>query len=214
MNAVASPKPLQARSRLTQEKLLNALEKLLATQSIHELTVNQIAAEAGVTTGAIYRRFKDKRALLQAAFERFHNEAATAKALDTLPPGSDQEAIRQALRGVLGYALDHMPLMRAAAAYDDEFSYGLMRTSRDEVAESLARHISSSSYSRAELSRRTRFVLRAATAVMRDTYMSGPGAYDATLTRRQFEHRHRAVIDRLIEDLAEMAAGYLGITNN
>ena len=68
--------PVQDRSKKTQQALLDALERLLAEKTINELTVAQIAAEAGVTTGAIYRRFKDKKDLLHAAFDRFLEETA------------------------------------------------------------------------------------------------------------------------------------------
>lgn len=63
--------PVQERSQKTEQNLLDALEKLLVKKSITDLTVAEIAAEAGVTTGAIYRRFKDKQHLLQSAFIRF-----------------------------------------------------------------------------------------------------------------------------------------------
>ncbi|MDY0220515.1 MAG: TetR/AcrR family transcriptional regulator [Desulfobacterium sp.] len=45
-------------------KIMKALAKLLKTKNFHSITTAQIAAQAGVTEGLIYKYFKDKRDLL------------------------------------------------------------------------------------------------------------------------------------------------------
>lgn len=45
-------------------KIMKALANLLKTKDFHSITTAQIAAQAGVTEGLIYKYFKDKRDLL------------------------------------------------------------------------------------------------------------------------------------------------------
>ena len=202
--------PQQTRSRITQERLLDALEGLLRERSIHEVTVAEIAAAAGVTTGAIYRRFKDKRALLQAAFQRFlvdwrpPSEGALAKEAVT-----DDEILREVLDGTLDYTLAHMPLMRAAAAFDDLPSHEAMREARRDLAHLLAARLTSSRLGPEEIEGRTAFAMRTATAVIRDTFLSGPLAYDAREDVQAFRRRHEDQIEHLLSELVRMTALYL-----
>jgi len=55
----------QERSRKTLERLLRAAAEVLDKESLDGATVPRIAAQAGLTPGAIYRRFPDKDALLR-----------------------------------------------------------------------------------------------------------------------------------------------------
>ena len=56
--------PLQKRSEATLARILDAARTLLATRDIDEVTVDDIAREAGVSVGALYTRFKGKDELL------------------------------------------------------------------------------------------------------------------------------------------------------
>jgi AcrR family transcriptional regulator len=58
--------PQQARSRESLRKLLKAAAEVLGQHGVEGATIPRIAAHAGLTPGAIYRRFKDKDALLEA----------------------------------------------------------------------------------------------------------------------------------------------------
>ena len=69
MQLIHSPK--QTRSLDTQEKLLVALEELLAERFFEQITIRDLAERAGVASGTIYRRFKDKEALLPVLYQRF-----------------------------------------------------------------------------------------------------------------------------------------------
>ena len=83
----------QERSRLTQLKLLKAATEVLNQHGVEGATIPRIAAKAGLSTGAVYRRFPDKDALLREvclramksngsyADERFRPEAWTGKPL-------------------------------------------------------------------------------------------------------------------------------------
>src|SRR5436190_18964587 len=58
--------PQQARSRESLRKLLKAAAEVLGHHGVEGATIPRIAAHAGLTPGAIYRRFRDKDALLEA----------------------------------------------------------------------------------------------------------------------------------------------------
>ena len=62
-----SLEPQQERSRESLRKLLKAATEVLGQRGVEGTTVPRIAQHAGLTPGAIYRRFKDKDALLKAA---------------------------------------------------------------------------------------------------------------------------------------------------
>ena len=68
--------PQQERSRETLRKLLEGAEQLFAEVPINEATVPQICARAGCTTGAFYRRFRDKEELLDTLFAHLLDDVA------------------------------------------------------------------------------------------------------------------------------------------
>jgi AcrR family transcriptional regulator len=57
--------PQQARSRESTRKLLKAAAEVLGQHGVDGTTIPRIAKHAGLTPGAIYRRFADKDALLE-----------------------------------------------------------------------------------------------------------------------------------------------------
>ncbi len=57
--------PLQARSRETHRRILDAAGELLKTKTFAALTVAEIAGRSGSSVGAFYARFSDKEALLE-----------------------------------------------------------------------------------------------------------------------------------------------------
>lgn len=62
--------PRQARSRETLTRLLDAAESVLRDGGLDAATVPAIAERAGLSVGAVYRRFADKDALLRAVHQR------------------------------------------------------------------------------------------------------------------------------------------------
>lgn len=64
----------QARSEETSRNIVEALENLLQHKAFEQITMAELAARAGITPGAIYRRFKNKDALLPHVFERYRTE--------------------------------------------------------------------------------------------------------------------------------------------
>ncbi len=74
----------QARSQQTLERLLDSAEALIADKGFDDVTVAQIAARAGLSVGAVYSRFRDKKGVLHCLQDRFVDEAhlTTDAALD------------------------------------------------------------------------------------------------------------------------------------
>lgn len=62
-----SLEPRQERSRESERKLLKAAAEVLGQHGVEGATIPRIAAHAGLTPGAVYRRFQDKDSLLEAA---------------------------------------------------------------------------------------------------------------------------------------------------
>lgn len=61
----------QTRSIETQNKLLNALHRCLQRKVFEQISIKEIADEAGVSVGTFYRRFKDKESLLPILYQSF-----------------------------------------------------------------------------------------------------------------------------------------------
>src|SRR3954471_6697761 len=59
--------PQQVRSRESLRKLLKAAAEVLGQRGLEGTTIPRIAEHAGLTPGAVYRRFRDKEGLLEAA---------------------------------------------------------------------------------------------------------------------------------------------------
>ena len=80
--------PLQARSRKALQQVLAAAEEVLAADGFDEFTIAAVAERAGVSVGAIYRRFEGKEQLLAAVKDRFLGqlEADLARRLCTADP--------------------------------------------------------------------------------------------------------------------------------
>lgn len=68
----------QARSQQTLQKILDAAENLLVDADYNDLSLQQIARTAGVTTGAIYARLENKAALLNALIDRYVQQSVHA----------------------------------------------------------------------------------------------------------------------------------------
>jgi AcrR family transcriptional regulator len=65
------PVARQVRSRVTQEKIFAACTEMVLEGGVEAVTVGEVAARAGVSTGTVYRRFGNKDLLL-VAIQREH----------------------------------------------------------------------------------------------------------------------------------------------
>jgi AcrR family transcriptional regulator len=65
------------RQKVTDEAVFAAAQRVMSRRGPHQLTLGEIAAEAGVTAGRLVQRFGSKRALLVALSERFAGSAGS-----------------------------------------------------------------------------------------------------------------------------------------
>jgi len=108
----------QERSQRTIERLLDAAEAEIRDKGYGDVSVVEIARRAGCSVGTVYRRFRDKTALLNALDERW-GDAFRATMEDAVAPERWQGApILEILAGYLEFSLDqsheHAALHRAA----------------------------------------------------------------------------------------------------
>lgn len=70
MPAAAHSRTQRERSEATIASLLKAARRLFVERGYAETTLDQVAAAAGVTKGAVYHHFSGKRDLFRAVYER------------------------------------------------------------------------------------------------------------------------------------------------
>lgn len=68
----------QQRSRATRDRLLVAAESIIREKGEPDIAMSDVAARAGCSVGALYRRFEDKEALLHALHDRWVSESRGA----------------------------------------------------------------------------------------------------------------------------------------
>ena len=66
------------KSKQTREKLLNCARELFATQGFSNVTVRDIAQQAGVGYGTVYLHFKDKKAVFDSLLQGVEHDLYTA----------------------------------------------------------------------------------------------------------------------------------------
>jgi AcrR family transcriptional regulator len=76
MKVTGDCRPLRADAMRNREKILGAAAAVFARRGL-DATLDEVALEAGVGVGTVYRRFPDKGALVLALFESAVDEIAT-----------------------------------------------------------------------------------------------------------------------------------------
>jgi AcrR family transcriptional regulator len=91
------------RSAATREALVAAGRRLFAAQGFADVSTDAIAAEAGVTRGALYHQFADKVALFDAVVDAVEADIAARLAAEVAAAGVTDpvEGIREAIRAWL-----------------------------------------------------------------------------------------------------------------
>ena len=85
-NELATPGrrlPVQSRSQLTVQRVLDAASSLLQQMPLEDVTTTRIAAEAGLSIGGLYRFFPDKQTVIDAIAVR-HIEQFRASLEDSV----------------------------------------------------------------------------------------------------------------------------------
>jgi AcrR family transcriptional regulator len=95
-------KPLQSRSTVTVEAILEATVRILERAQDARFTTKQVAEVAGVSVGSLYQYFPNKQALVSELVRRklTHLVAITRAACDDAPEGA-REAIAHVIDGII-----------------------------------------------------------------------------------------------------------------
>jgi AcrR family transcriptional regulator len=95
-----------------RREIMNVAERLFTTRRFHEITTDQIAAEAGVGKGTIYRFFRDKEDLFfQTAMSGF-DELCDLVRQGSANGGSFREQLLEACAKIHGFLDRRWPLLR------------------------------------------------------------------------------------------------------
>src|SRR3954466_6959461 len=93
--------PKQDRSRATRQRLLETTIRCLATHGWEASTVGFIAAEAGISRGAVQHHYRTREALILGALEFMFDERVAL--LDALPEptGAGHERVHRIVAGLV-----------------------------------------------------------------------------------------------------------------
>ncbi|MEE9381024.1 MAG: TetR/AcrR family transcriptional regulator [Hyphomonadaceae bacterium] len=94
MPAAESKRP---RARNARPKIERAALKLFVSEGVDAATTREIADEAGVSEGALYRHYKGKDELALALFMETHNRLGEMMQEAFLAPGTIEEKVRRAV---------------------------------------------------------------------------------------------------------------------
>src|SRR5262249_20400814 len=104
--------------RLRAERILNVAADLLQRWGYKRLTMDDVAAEAGIGKGTIYLHWKTREALFQAVLER--ELAALLLELDMLVQQDPHHALPHRMGRVYFLSIMQRPLLRALFTMDLE----------------------------------------------------------------------------------------------
>lgn len=132
------------RRELTTRRLLPAVERLLERETYAEISVEQIADEAGISRSSFYNYFEDKGDLLRTLTAEVMGAIIDAsRQWWMLPPEADRDELREAIAHMVDTYTPHAGLMRAVADFTsrdarvrEEFDAYMQRG-----AEGIARYI-------------------------------------------------------------------------
>lgn len=133
--------PVQDRSRESLRRMLNAAERVLARYGLEGATLPRIAAQSGLSPANVYRRFRDKDALMEAVFQRLTARSSSATAAQF-----DPEAVRpiglirfsrNVIEGMIRNFRADAALSRAAVQYSEQhWEVDFVRKARASEAQS------------------------------------------------------------------------------
>ena len=108
----------QARAEKTRDKLLSAGAQLLEHQSLDDISIAQIAREAGCSVGVFYFRFQDKEAffryLLNNTLDHIRASTDATFASQAVQGQAEDDILAQCIRHFISIMREHGGLIRAA----------------------------------------------------------------------------------------------------
>jgi AcrR family transcriptional regulator len=198
--------PLQGRSQQTVQRVLDAASSLLEQMPLEDVTTTRIAAEAGLSIGALYRFFPDKQTIIDAIAVR-HVEQFRASLLGT---------VLKAAAARFAKLEKPTPALILDAIIDAYIVY--LDAHPDFRAISFGRHISPATRERqvspdvgvaALLKRFMLEQLGAANTIELDLKLRIVSEAGERLIAYAYEQRTREDRDGVIAEMKEMLSGYL-----
>lgn len=117
MQDASAMAPKQRRSRESHERILATAERLLRTSGTGQLTLATVSRTAGVSVGGIYRRFKDREALIRAVQERLNQQMSDEyRALEReviAQTDSLETRVAMLVAALANHLRRHIPLIKA-----------------------------------------------------------------------------------------------------
>jgi AcrR family transcriptional regulator len=115
-----------------RERIIDAAERVVVEAGARRLTLETVAAKAGVSRGGLLYHFPDKEALLQGMLDRYREqiEADKTKRRAELPPGPEREAIVY-VQSYLPEDVDEYRHLTAAIIASSAHAPELLSTARD-----------------------------------------------------------------------------------
>lgn len=108
-------RPARADAVRNRELLLDTARRLFGAQGVSEVTMSELAKEAGVGKGTLYRHFNDKSAVCHALLDEAMHDFQTRTLAAMRQPHDPHQTLRAFLRSAVVYVVDHMDLLREAA---------------------------------------------------------------------------------------------------
>ena len=133
--------PRQERSRESLRRMLDAAEVVVAKYGIEGATLPRIAAQARITPTNVYRRFRNKDALIRAVFQRLtdRSSAEVNSRFDpeTVRPIGLIQFSRNVIAGMVSGYRANAALSRAAVEYSERhWEVAFIRKARAAEAQS------------------------------------------------------------------------------
>lgn len=121
-----TPAPVERADAVrNRERILKAARRLLKKHGMSEICMNELAVEAGVGKGTLYRRFPDRAALVHALLDEetrlLQERALSGFGLDEKTPRVEQALAL--LGGIFDFIRDHGSLLCEAQSRGNKFSH-------------------------------------------------------------------------------------------
>ena len=94
---------MRTKTPIQADKMLDAAGRLFGAQRFHEVRMEDIAAEAEVGKGTIYRYFNDKEDLFDALLERSSRQLVTLLEEEKKRGGGPRARLHDYVRALLGF---------------------------------------------------------------------------------------------------------------
>jgi AcrR family transcriptional regulator len=102
-----------------RDDILNAALKLIAGQGFHAAPMSQIAGEANIGVGTIYRYFKNKDELINGLYLEIRKRMAEAIAKGQDPASPVKTLFVKSLRNLIRYLIEHPTEIQFTEQYDN-----------------------------------------------------------------------------------------------